>query len=35
MVRGDVLRGRLIGIRAHRILVVTLVAVNLTINGLA
>ncbi|MEU6009666.1 UbiA family prenyltransferase [Streptomyces sp. NPDC047453] len=35
MVRGDVLRGRLIGIRAHRILVVTLVAVNLTITGLA
>ncbi|MGW0951565.1 UbiA family prenyltransferase [Streptomyces sp. NPDC002545] len=35
MVRGDVLRGRLIGIRAHRILVVTLVAVNLTISGLA
>ncbi|MFB7733264.1 UbiA family prenyltransferase [Streptomyces sp. NPDC056112] len=34
MVRGDVLRGRLIGIRAHRILVVTLVAVNLTITGL-
>ncbi|MFF4864771.1 UbiA family prenyltransferase [Streptomyces sp. NPDC001231] len=34
MVRGDVLRGRLIGIRAHRILVVTLVAVNLTISGL-
>lgn len=35
MVRGDVLRGRLIGIRAHRILVVTLVAVNLAITGLA
>ncbi|MER8059888.1 MULTISPECIES: UbiA family prenyltransferase [unclassified Streptomyces] len=28
MVRGDVLRGRLIGIRAHRILVVALVAAN-------
>ncbi|OIJ85108.1 UbiA family prenyltransferase [Streptomyces colonosanans] len=29
MVRGDVLRGRLVGIRAHRILVVALVAANL------
>ncbi|MET8951160.1 hypothetical protein ACWEO4_17430 [Streptomyces sp. NPDC004393] len=29
MVRGDVLRGRLIGIRAHRILVAALVAANL------
>ncbi|OIK23778.1 1,4-dihydroxy-2-naphthoate prenyltransferase [Streptomyces malaysiense] len=28
MVRGDVLRGRLIGIRAHRVLVVALVAAN-------
>ncbi|MGW5127507.1 UbiA family prenyltransferase [Streptomyces sp. NPDC004069] len=35
MVRGDVLRGRLIGVRAHRILVVTLVAVNLLNTSLA
>ncbi|GAA4564943.1 hypothetical protein GCM10023100_07680 [Actinocorallia cavernae] len=28
MVRGDILRGRLIGIRAHRVLVVALVAAN-------
>ncbi|MFF9127663.1 UbiA family prenyltransferase [Streptomyces sp. NPDC014889] len=35
MVRGDVLRGRLLGIRAHRILVVTVVVVNLLVAGTA
>ncbi|MEU3349033.1 UbiA family prenyltransferase [Streptomyces sp. NPDC006700] len=35
MVRGDMLRGRLLGIRVHRILVVTLVAVNLLVAGSA
>ncbi|KUO17270.1 UbiA family prenyltransferase [Streptomyces dysideae] len=35
IVRGDILRGRLIGIRAHRILVAALVTANLVSSGTA